>query len=437
MSEIETVYSREAEEALIGSLIIDPLNLESIETEPADLHDKNAQAVLSAMRAIQARGELGTANVITIAEELKGIPDGDKVGGIFGLAEYSARCPNACDAEGYARVIQRTVERRSALHAANKLANAAYKQDADIQAAIAGAVDSLVKAGNSKAGAISIRRIASELFDEVDAAQQSPNDYFGIPTGMPGFDRITSGLQRGEVTMLAGEPGVGKSSFAMQLCEGMARGAYGKNGTPGVVYQLEMSSLATWRRIVALKAGIRSKAMRSGRLTEVELERFARVQAELAGLPIFISDRTDWTTFGLRSDIARLKLEHDIGWVLIDYMGLLGDDPHLTETERSAIVSDRVHHIAKDFDVSVLAVQDMTKAGVTGAVQGQAGLAGSRRVMYNADSILFLKQENRDRAKKDDEPEYLRLEWAKYREDSSERFVRLQRVAGQAAFTEI
>lgn len=430
MSEIETIYSKEAESALIGSLMINPWALEGLEVEAKELHDERARLILTALRQIQARGELGTANAITVAEELKTVPGGEKVGGFFALIAYTENCPASLDTEGYARIVRKTAKRRDVLGIANKLANAAYKPGEDMQTAISEALDGLVKNGNNKAGASSIREVAAALFCEVEEAQANPREYFGIPTGMSGFDQITSGMQRGEVTMLAGEPGVGKSSFAMQLCEGMARGAYGIPGTAGVVYQLEMSAIATWRRIVALKAGIRSKAMRSGKLTEEELARFTKVQAELAELPIFISDRTDWTTLGLRSDIARLKAEHEIGWVLIDYMSLLKDDPHLDSIERSALISDRVHDLAKDFDVSVLAVQDMTKAGVTGQVQGQAGLAGSRRVMYNADSILFLRSEETATG------ERYKLEWAKYREDSADRFIRLQRINGQAAFTE-
>lgn len=430
MSEVGALVSLEAEDALIGALVIDPRLLEEIDIEAEEIHDLRGQSILRALREIQARGELEEATVVTIAEELKQI-DGINGISVFELAEYANRCPQTGGIGGYARVVRATAERRRLVDIAGKMASEAYKPDADISSIASKTIESLIKTGGRREGAVSVKRVSSELFDEVTAAHAQPRDYFGIPTGVSGFDMITSGMQRGEVTMLAGEPGVGKSSFAMQLCAGMARGAYGFAGTPGAVYQLEMSAIATWRRLVALKARVTSKNLRSGRLTDDELARFIEAQAELSELPIFISDRTDWTTVGLRSDISKLKAEHDIGWVLIDYLGLLKDEPHLDDTERSAIVSNRIHDIAKDFDVSVLALNDMTKAGMTGVVHGQAGLAGSRRVMYNADSIIFLKNEdgtNNNRYK---------LEWAKFREDSADRYLLLQRVKGQAAFTEI
>jgi replicative DNA helicase len=430
MSSQKVIYSREAEEALIGALVIDPRLINEVDIEIDDLHDAKAKLVLTALRALQERGEIEDANALSIAEELMRIEGGAQVGGLFALTEYATRCPQTYDLNAYSTIIREHAGRRRLVDMAGKLATAAYAPSADIEAVTASVLDGLVKNGRTSSGAVSVKEVAGRLFDEVEAAQKNPTDYFGIPTGMAGFDKITSGMQRGEVTMLAGEPGVGKSSLAMQLCAGMALGVYGRRGTPGAVYQLEMTSLATWRRLVALKARVSSKSMRAGRLTDEEMTRFVEAQAALSDLPIFISDRTDWTTLGLRSDLARLKAEHDIGWVLIDYMGLLKDEPHLDSTERSALVSDRVHDLAKDFNVSVLAVHDMTKAGVTGAVQGQAGLAGSRRVMYNADSIIFIKPV-------EGSAEDFKLEWAKFREDSADRYLSLRRISGQAAFTEV
>ena len=171
--------------------------------------------------------------------------------------------------------------------------------------------------------------------------------------------------------------------------------------------------------------------MRSGRIDEQELSRLLKRASELSELPIYITDRSDWTTIGLRADIARLKLEHNIGWVLIDYMALLQDEPHLDNTERSGLISDRVHHLAKDLDVAVLAVHEMTKAGITGDITGQAALAGSRRVSYNADMSLVLKSKNQD------DKSQLILEWIKFREDANNRAIELERVEGQAAFNEV
>lgn len=425
------LFSREAEDTLVGSLMIDPMLAEEIDTTPDELYLEKNRLILTAIRNLQDKGELAQANVISIAEELKSIDGGEQVGGVGELALLTAATPNAYYIATAAEIIRKHSKRRSVIDAAQKLGQAAFDERADLTSAISQTVDELIRHSGSKIGSVPVRDVSKIILDEIELAYANPSDYYGIPTGMNAFDKITAGFQRGEVTMLAGEPGVGKSSLAMQWCVGMARGAYGIPGTPGVVYQLEMSAKATWRRVLALRAGVTTRQMRSGRIDEQELSRLLKRASELSELPIYITDRSDWTTIGLRADIARLKLEHNIGWVLIDYMALLQDEPHLDNTERSGLISDRVHHLAKDLDVAVLAVHEMTKAGITGDITGQAALAGSRRVSYNADMSLVLKSKNQD------DKSQLILEWIKFREDANNRAIELERVEGQAAFNEV
>ena len=422
----EAIYSPEAEEALIGSLIIDGALLEGLDVEPHDFYLRANAIIFEAILAIRDAGK--KVDILTVCDELRRVGKFDEAGGFPAVA--GLHVPSCLNVESYAGIVKEKAHRRRAIEHVTRVAEAAYDSQSDMDSILASTVELLVKDAGKRGGAIEIKQVASALYDKVSVAYGNPQEYYGIPTGFPKFDKITAGLQRGEVVMLAGEPGVGKSSLAMQMCLGMARGNYGLRGTPGVVYELEMSSEATWRRITAFKSGVKSANLRSGKLSGEDWDAFTEATEALSDYPIYISDRTDWTTLSMKADIARLKATANIGWVLIDYMGLLKDDPRMEANERSAVISDRVHDIAKDMDVAIVAVHDMTKAGMTGQVSGQAGLAGSRRVMYNADAILFLKLE------KLDDPTSLRLEWAKFREDAADRFIRLARISGQAAFTE-
>jgi replicative DNA helicase len=168
-------------------------------------------------------------------------------------------------------------------------------------------------------------------------------------------------------------------------------------------------------------------------MASVEVDKFNKVSADIAELPIYISDYSNWTTMGIRSDLARLKSKVGIEWAIIDYLSLLKDGPSEDSNEKSAVISDRIHAIAKDLDISILAVHDLTKAAITGAIQGQAGLAGSRRVMYNADMIMFL----RDSGKLVDGSKSYILSWEKFREDDPDRTLELRRIPGFPAFVEL
>lgn len=426
----EQISNREAENAFIGALIEDGSKISELDVEVHDFYFTKNATIYSAMKSVHEEGK--HLDFITLSDELRGSGKFDEVGGSDALLNlaltYGANCVHV---EIYARIIKRLSVRRRALGEAQKLATAAMNPEVNIEEVLASAADIFAKSGNTEGGAEHVSGVMNELLDDLEEAYKNPTDYFGIVSGMSGFDKHTGGLQRGELTVIAGEPGVGKSSFAMQLCVGMARGAYGIAGTPGVVYQLEMSKKATMRRVIALHSRVQSRNIRSGKFSGEEARNIIQATAKVAELPIFISDRTDWTTSGLRADLARIKARHNIGWVLIDYMGLLKDAPELKEHERSAIVSTRVHDIAKDLDLAVLSVHDMTKAGMTGQIAGQASLAGSRKVLYNADQIISLRVPNTD------EPNILRLEWLKFREDSSNRYIELERVNGQAAFSEV
>lgn len=424
MTDVYTDQTRdvETEEALLGALIMNPAVVDDVDLDGSEFSVHANGMIYKAMRRVE-----GTLDAITLKAELERQGQLAEVGGLERLVELGARATNSQSAASYAAIIRDKYRRRRALASASKLATAAADPEADYQAETAALYDALL-ADAGQGGAQPLREVLSDLFDEVSAANESPREFYGIPTGFAGFDKITSGLQRGEVMMLSGEPGVGKSSLAMQLVIGAARGIYGYPGTAGAVYQLEMRAIAVARRAIAYEAKVEAKNLRSGKLAIGDMERFVEATGVYERLPILISDRTDWTTLALRADISRLKAQHNIGWVLIDYMALLKDDPGVDANERSALVSDRVHAIAKDYDVAILAVHDLTKAGMTGQTGGQAALAGSRRVLYNADSIAILSTTNTAGV--------LQLAWSKFREDAPNRALWLSRADNYAHFAE-
>lgn len=229
--------------------------------------------------------------------------------------------------------------------------------------------------------------------------------------------------------MLSGEPGVGKSLLAMQLVMGAATGINGEPGVPGAIYQLEMSDIAVVRRAVSARAKVRTRLIRSGKMTEEDFASVLGAIEYLEQLPVYVSDHSNMTSLDIRADLARLK-QYGIRWCLIDYMPLLKDEPSLRDIERTALLSDRLHDIAKDLSISMLVISDMTKAGISGEVRGQAALAGNRRVSYNADQIVLLTKTQQDNI-------YL-LKWEKFRDDDSgSAAIKLTRVPGFPVFAEV
>ena len=426
MSDINLPASHEAERALLGVLLMDGEKFRTLNINGGDFHLVRNRMIFEAMGALHARHD--HIDYLTVIEELTMRALLAEVGGPAYITQLIEDTPHSLHGNDYAAIIRDRAQRRRVIQAANELVTAAFNQQTNMDEAIAKAATAIVASASSQDGARPFGEVISELWTAVEEATKNPRDIFGIPTGLAGFDRITKGLQRGEVFMLSGEPGVGKSFLAMQLGVGAAAGSNGMSGIPGAVFELEMSSLATVRRSVSAASRVPSHNMRSGRMSSEDWTRLAVAVETMGGLPVYISDRTDWTTTGIRAECARLKT-HGIGWVIIDYLALLKDGQNMDEIARSGIISDRVHDIAKDMNLAVVAIHDMTKAGMTGQVSGQAGLSGSRRVSYNADMTAFLRST--------DDVNLFNLEWAKFREDSSDRFLPLRRVPGFPAYAEI
>ena len=421
---IQLPYDDDAERALLGALLIDPEAMRGLDLGAEEIYIERNRTVFEAMQSITARH--ASMDYITVSDALKTAGKLKDIGGAAFLTELITATPNSLHIDDYAVIIRDRARRRRIILETQKLTQAAFNLSADLDEAVAQAASRIVTGGGNVQSK-HIGTVLSELYDEIESASQNPRDIFGIPTGLSGFDGITYGLQRQQVFMLSGEPGVGKSFLAFQLAVGAASGSNGIAGTPGAVFELEMSGVATVRRSLSARARVQSRLMRQGKITADDWTVITRAIEDMSALPIWMSDNTDITTVGIRAELARLKT-HGIGWALVDYMALLKDEGGKDDNERVGIISARLHDIAKDLDIAMVVISDMTK-DAWGNDKGQAGLAGSRKISYNSDMTALLKKTKTD--------DIFNLEWVKYREDDPERVLPLRRVPGFPAYAEV
>jgi replicative DNA helicase len=253
-------------------------------------------------------------------------------------------------------------------------------------------IKALADTGEIRGGAIPFRDVLSNLYDEVSERAESPLDIWGIRTGFPKFDKLTGGLQPGELFILSGEPGVGKSMLAMQMAAQMAK------GQPGVIYSIEMKSISVARRLVSGKSSIPTRDLKTGKVREEDWPIFTHVFEELSDLPIHISDCARMNILSLRKDISRLVATQGIRWFVLDYLYLLDEGPN--EIERTQRASSGLKTICREFDLSGTAIHSMNKAGIASVGQGsddaptQDKLRGSGQSIYDADLIAFLTKYN-------------------------------------------
>ena len=405
------------ENSIIGSLLINPNEIVKIDISADDFYWDYNKQIFETIQKLYA--EKKAIDVTVICNTNKAIKMSD-------LAMMINDTVSSLHLEDYCTELKTLSNRRQLIRTAEWLATKAFDNKSNMDKVIGEVMTKLTNISQTRTGAVHIGEVVRQLAEEIDKAMENPRSVFGIPTHMRRLNKILAGFQLGEVVKLSGDPGVGKSLLAFQWILEAANGLDDIPPTTCAVFQLEMNRRAQVRRALSHKSGIKTRAMRSGYINDGELAELYRTYENVERLPIYIDDNPGHTTTSLRAEIARLR-SHDVKMVLIDYEALLNDQGE--ENERTARISDQINAIAKDMQVAILTINDQTKAGMTGQTKGQAAVAGSRRVIYNADVVMFLK-------KTATENEYL-LEIEKYREgDTDELFDMLIKAPGKPSFAE-
>ena len=384
----DPIFHAEAEEAVIGAVLLDPGLIEYISLAPAEFYVDRHRVVWQAMLDLH-KAHTGV-DFVTLTERLEGAGKLSQVGGPAGLSRYLSNAPfSSYNAKDYAAIIHDKAQRRHILQSANDLAKLAYS-DSDIDTGISAHFNGLSKATQSSTGAVQWGIYFDQLFEETTERMADPREIWGIPTGFAAFDRVTGGLQSHELMVLSGEPGVGKTMWAMQAAGNMADHA------PGAIYSMEMTGRAVARRLVSARASIETRKIKTGRINDDESAAFTKAIDELAQKPVYMSESETWTTASLRADLARLIVQYQIKWFVVDYLYLM-NDPGKDEIEKTQNISRGLKQTCKALGLSGLAIHSMNKAGMSNGEgkakkPGQADLRGSAQVNYDADLICFLKE---------------------------------------------
>jgi len=409
--------NKEIENSIIGSLLINPNEISNIDISPGQFYWEYHREIFETIQKLYLQKK--AIDITVICNSNKSIKDTD-------LLQMISETQSSLHLETYVEELKSLANRRLAIRTAEFLASKAFDLNSNLDKTISEVMTKLTNLNRTKPGAIHISEIIRELADEIDLALENPKNIFGIPTHFRRLNNITGGFQIGEVVKLSGDPGVGKSLLANQWILEAAQGLDDIPPTTCAIFQLEMNRKAQVRRGISHYSGIKTRAMRSGFIKDNDLKKLYSSYEHFENLPIYIDDYSSHSTLSLRSEIARLKT-HDLKFVLIDYEALLQHPGE--ETERTAKISDAINAIAKDLQVAILTINDQTKAGITGQTKGQAALAGSRRVIYNADVVIFLR-------KLESENEYI-LEIEKFREgDTNELSDVLVKPVGIPSFRE-
>ncbi len=394
----------DAEEAVIGSLLIDGAAIHKITTflKETDFYHEQNRWLYGACLALYQRNE--AINQITVAQEMDRQGKLEACGGAAYLSHLISIVPTSLDIEHYAQIVYRLSISRHLITAADQIAAIGYEADPDVDASLSRAEDILfgLRHGQGPRDFIHIRQVLDKYFETPPTPEGYPLEALPyVLSGFAGLDEFLGGFQRSDLIIIAGRPSLGKTSFALSL----ARNAAIVQGACVALFSLEMSREALVLRLLSSESGVDSRRVRLGLHTEEEEKRIMEATGRLSEAPIYIDDTPQLRVVEMRSKARRLHYERGINLIVVDYLQLMqGEGRGDNRVQEVSYISRSLKGLARELNVPVLAVSQLSRAVEWRASHKPqlSDLRESGSIEQDADVVVFIYR---------DEYYYTREEW--------------------------
>jgi len=390
-------HSLEAEQSVLGGLMLD-----------AEAWDKVADAISEEdfyrrdhrliFRAISDLMDLGQpCDAVTISEFLDRQGTLEQAGGLAYLGRLAQDTPSASNVRAYAVIVRERAVLRELISAGGDIADSAFRPDGrtvpDLLDQAEQRVFQIAERGARRgAGFVALKKILPATVDRLDLLSNSDGDITGLSTGFTELDRMTAGLQKGDLVIVAGRPSMGKTSLAMNMAENAAIGS----NTAVAIFSMEMPSEQLAFRMIGSVGRVNQSHLRTGNFSDEDWSRINSAVTIMSQAPIFIDDTPALTPSEVRARARRLKREHNLGLIVVDYLQLMqvaGTKENRT-TEISEI-SRSLKALAKELEVPVIALSQLNR-GVeqrTDKRPVMSDLRESGAIEQDADIIMFIYRE--------------------------------------------
>ncbi len=387
----------DAEEAVIGSLLIDGTAIYKIAPflDQADFYGERNQWIYEACLALSQRDE--AVNQITLAQELDRQKKLEGCGGAAYLSHLISIVPTPLDVEHYAQIVYRLSIMRHLINAGSQIAALGYEADPDVEASLSRAEDILfrLRHGQTPRDFVHIRQVLDKYFEDTTPDTATERGHLDIPyvlSGFTGLDEFLDGFQRSDLIIIAGRPSMGKTSLALNI----ARNAAVDQGACVALFSVEMAQEPLVLRLLSSESGVNLKQVRLGAHSEREERGIMNATGILSEAPIYIDDSPQLRVVEMRSKARRLYYEHGINLIIVDYLQLMqGDGRGENRVQEISFISRSLKAIARDLDVPVIAVSQLSRAVEWRAshVPQLSDLRESGSIEQDADVVIFVNRE--------------------------------------------
>ncbi len=381
----------DAEISVLGSLLIDPEAIIKIASflRPDDFYRESHGLIYAAILRLFERRE--PADMVTVSDELDRHDQLEQVGGQAYLTSLISRVPTSVHIEHYARIVESTAVRRRLINAAGQIAALAHEEAEDVRTTIDDAERILFQVSERQLSQdlTPIGRILSKYFDQIEYLYENQGEMTGIPTGFADLDKLLSGLQPSDLIIIAGRPGMGKTSLTLSLAQHMAV----EHKKCVAIFTLEMAGEQLAQRMISSETGIDSQRLRVGEIRDDEIEKIARAIGLLSDTEIFIDDTPAISTMELRTKARRLATERELDLVIIDYMQLMRSGVRTdNRVQEISYISRALKALARELRVPVIAASQLSRAVESRQDKRPilSDLRESGSIEQDADIVMFI-----------------------------------------------
>ena len=398
-------HDTEAEQAVIGSMLTDKdAIISAIEVlKEEDFYREDNKTIYSAILNLYNRAE--PVDIITLKAELSSLGKLEAVGGLEYLAELPDKVPTTANVDKYIKIVEEKSLLRNLLKTANEIIKLGYDETQEVDVLMDQAEKKIFDAIQSRnqKGYSSIKDILVDTFTELEQLYNQKQHITGVPTGFADLDYKTAGFHNSDLILVAARPAMGKSAFALNIASYAAT----KGNVPVAIFSLEMSKEQMVNRILCSEAMVDSNKVRTGKIDDEDWAKLAEASGRLSESKIFIDDTPGISIMEIRAKCRKLKLEQDIGMVVIDYLQLVqGSGKRGASREQEiAEISRSLKILAKEINVPVIALSQLSRAPEQRPDHRPmlSDLRESGSIEQDADIVMFLYRDdyyNEDSEKK-------------------------------------
>ena len=396
----------EAEQAVIGSMLTDKdAVMSAVEklNENSFYRDDN-KAIFEAIVNLYNRAE--PIDIVTVKDELTSMGLFEKVGGLEYLVMLPDKVPTTANVEKYIKIVEEKATLRSLIKTANEIIDLGYDQTEDVEDIMASSekkIFDIIQKNNQKSYT-PIKDVLIESFTKLEELYNQKTRITGVPTGFIELDYKTAGLHGSDLVLIAARPAMGKTAFALNIAANAALRA----NTPVAIFNLEMSKDQLVDRILCMEAMVDSNKVRTGKLEEDDWSKLAGVVGPLSDSNIYIDDTPGISIMEIRTKCRKLKMEKNIGLIVIDYIQLIQGSGKRNSSREQEIseISRSLKILAKELNVPVIALSQLSRA-VEQRPDHRPMLSDLREsgaIEQDADIVMFLYRDdyyNKKKKKKD------------------------------------